>query len=157
MPTKKRNPTAGYSKQALNLYHLRRIAMGLEIGGTLSEADRVFIVRAFKAIGTGADPKEALGIKGARGQRVAESPNAKLAMTYIATLIAPVEDGGRGMSVDEAIADAAEPDESGFSFGLTEETLRYYWTHNIYGQDRSMQRPIETLPDYPRDKANEPK
>jgi len=131
--------------------------MNLEDNATLNENDRSFLVNAFLEINRGIDANEALGVKAKRGERKTVDSRPQSAMNYIANLIKPVDLGGLGMTVEEAIVYTAEDDEMGGSFGLTEDSLRYYWTHGIYGHSTQMARPIETLPDRAKSKARNPK
>jgi len=157
MPVKKRNPGAKPSQLQLNFYRLRRIAIDLEDNVSLTKEDRSFLVKAFLDINRGIDANEALGVKAKRGERKKVDPIAQVAMICIAKLIEPVEEGGFGMSIADAIAEAARTGKNEASFGMTEDSLRYYWTHGIYGHSTQMARPIETLPDRAKSKARNPK
>ena len=157
MPVKKRGSDAKPSQLQMNLYRLRCIALYLENDAALNQNDRSFLVKAFLDINSGIDANEALGVKAKRGERKTVDSRPQSAMNYIAKLIKPVDVGGLGMTVEEAIAYTAEDDEMDGSFGLSEETLRYYWTHGIYGHSTQMARPLETLPDRAKIKARNPK
>lgn len=157
MPVKKRGSDTKPSLLQMNLYRLRRIAMDLEDKATLNESDRSFLINAFLDINRGIDANEALGVKAKRGQRKKVDPIAQVAMICIAKLIEPVEEGGFGMSIADAIAEAARTGKNEASFGMTEDSLRYYWTHGIYGHSTQMARPIETLPDRAKSKARNTK
>ncbi len=157
MPVKKRGSDTKPSLLQMNLYRLRRIAMDLEDSATLSESDRFFLINAFLDINRGIDANEALGVKAKRGQRKTFDSRAQLVMTWIAAVIKPISEGGLGMSVDDAIEEAARTRKNEASFGLSLETIRYYWTHGIHGNSTQMARPIETLPDRTKRNTREPK
>lgn len=67
-------------------------------------------------------------------------------MSYIATLIAPESDGGCGMTLEDAIDDAAKKSKGKARFGYTAETLKNYWNNHPKWRTRDFLPPIETLP-----------
>ena len=150
--TKKRGEASEYTRLQLNQYRLRFIAMELEYGRELSIPDTCFLLKALRKIGEGGDANEALGVKARRGERknpesTAKARNVRFAMSFIATLIAPESEGGRGMALEDAIDEAAKKLKSEVNFGYTRETLSHYWDNHPEWRTRKFPRPIETLPD----------
>ena len=120
--TKKRGEASEYTRLQLNQYRLRFIAMELEYGRELSIPDTCFLLKALRKIGEGGDANEALGVKARRGERknpesTAKARNVRFAMSFIATLIAPESEGGRGMALEDAIDEAAKKLKSEVNFG----------------------------------------
>ena len=116
---------------------LRRISEDLR-SGNLSEKDKTFLCDALNRIASGEDAKKALDVKPKRGERSSKSShkaqknsNIKLilALSWIATAKSPKDDGGLGLTLEEAIGLIGESGAQG-GFGLTEETLKTYWTKN---------------------------
>ena len=121
---------------------LLRIAKLLDKGEALPCEDRIFISEALVKISQGEDAKTALNVKAKRGERVSKlsQDNARIsdarkimAMSWVAVATLPFEDGGLGLSNEEAIGRIGEfstlfEDEK--AFGLTEETLLTYWAKN---------------------------
>jgi hypothetical protein len=148
----KRTPKIGlYSRLELTQYRLRIIADDLENGRPLHPKTLDFLVEALWKIGKGADANEALQVKAKRGERKTEKEKARrlrmmLALSWIASVIRTPEEGGDGMTLEEAIADAAEYRSGETSFGLSEDSLRTYWSQYPELRSPSILRPIETLP-----------
>ena len=150
--TKKREIDGAYTRLQVNQYRLRRLAMELEFGGELSIQDTIFLFKALRKIGEGADANEALGVKARQGERknprnTAKADHARFALSFIAVLIAPETEGGFGMDLKDAIDETAEKFKNEANFGYTADTLTYYWDHHPEWRTRQFSRPIETLPD----------
>ena len=150
--TKKREEHGLHTRLQLNQYRLRVLAMELEFGRELSVPDTIFLFKALRKIGEGADANEALGVKARKGERknprnTAKANHARFALSFIAVLIAPEVDGGFGMDLKEAIDHAAEKFKNEARFGYTTETLTHYWDNHPEWRTRHFPRPIETLPD----------
>jgi hypothetical protein len=110
---------------------LRRIAKALESGTTLSPIDRNFLSVALSAVADGADANKALGIKAKRGERKSKKSRGrrvtkKHAMAWIAAARLPEEEGGLGLTLEQACALVSNEGLNGH-FYLTEDTLRSYW------------------------------
>ena len=69
------------------------------------------------------------------------------ARSWIAAAISPIEEGGLGMSLPDAISDAAEKRPNEAYFGLSAETPTHCWTHYVGSRDRAFSRPLSSLPD----------
>jgi hypothetical protein len=154
--TKRKNANAEqYSRLELAQYRLRKLAVDLEDGVAVSASERSFLVAALKQIGRGDDANVVLGVTARRGERKTAAQAAKrdkirFAMSIIAALIEPREEGGPGMSLEEAIASAAETRPGEARFGLSEETLRTYWGNHPEWRSPAFPRPIASLPDHQR-------
>ena len=156
--TKKKILNDGYSKLQQAQYNLRFIANELESGRNLSECLHKFLVDCLWRIGKGEDANAVFQVKPARGERRSNRNKIQpfkvsMALAWIATAIAPSEDGGLGLTLDDAIAQIASvSDETTGSTKTapwgryTEETLRYHWTHNPEMQRQEFPQPIELLP-----------
>lgn len=110
---------------------LRRISKTLGSGTTLSPIDRDFLSDALSAVADGDDANKALGVKAKRGERKSKKSRSrqvtkKHAMAWIAAARLPEEEGGLGLTLEEACALVSDNGFSG-NFYLTEETLRSYW------------------------------
>ena len=101
----------------------------------LSDEDRLFLGNALVHIGNGEDVRVSLDIKVGRGQDSYKSAlncenRKRLAMGFVATAKAPVEEGGLGLTheqVKELIANVPIAEEF---FGLDADTIESYWNHN---------------------------
>ena len=141
------------------------MAMELEFGKELSILDTGFLIQALRKIGEGGDANVALRLKVRKGERkhpanTAKTNQRRFALSYIATLIAPVSEGGLGMTPEDAIDDAAKKFKGQANFGYTVETLTNYWNNHPEWRTRDFPRPIETLPDraqYEAELTTEPK
>jgi hypothetical protein len=170
--TKRKAQVGPYSRLELAQFRLRKIALALSKGQSLSPEDRQslspedlsFLTTALDRIGAGDDANEVLGVKAGRGERkTVESAQKKtlieLAMSWIAAVIIPKEEGGLGKTLDQAFEAAARqipgnanlPGDANLpnnaNFGLSEDTLRQYWADYPQMRRRSFKRPIHTLPD----------
>jgi hypothetical protein len=121
---------------------LIEIAKCIEGGDSLSDIDAAFLSGALLKIAEGQDPKVALDIKGKRGERFSkdyqdEVKQGKLMKSYalgwLAGAIAPLEEDGLGLKLEDAIGRIGElslTPEDVKAFGFTEETLKTYWAKN---------------------------
>jgi hypothetical protein len=146
-----------YSRLELAQYRLRKIAVDLLDGAALSSDDRYFLIGAFWGIGKGDDSNVMLGVKAKRGERktpeqVAKRDKMRFALSWIAAAMRPAENGGLGMSLDDAIASAAKKKRGKFIFGLSGDTLRTYWKSHPEWHSPSFPRPLSSLPDPGRGK-----
>ena len=150
--TKKRGEASEYTRLQLNQYRLRFIAMELEYGRELSIPDTCFLLKALRKIGEGADANKALGVKARKGERnkpenTIKESRVRIALSFIATLIASENEGGRGMALKDAIDEVAKKLKNEANFGYTPDTLTHYWDNHREWRTRQFPRPIETLPD----------
>ena len=120
---------------------LRKIAKAIE-NNSLEVDDKLFISNALIRISDGVDAKEALNVKPKRGERVSKAYQERLkiseakkvfALSWIAAATSPYEEGGLGLSNEDAIGLIGEwsaelADEK--AFGFTEETLLTYWAQH---------------------------
>jgi hypothetical protein len=143
--TKRKNVDDGhYSQLELNQYRLRKIALDL-FNGVALRADREFLIGALWGIGNGDDANEILGVKAKRGERrtaehVAKRDRIRFVLSWVAGVIRPTEEDGKGLALDEALAAAAE------NFGLNEDTVRTWWHSHPKLRSPSFDRPISSLP-----------
>ena len=112
---------------------LRRIAQTIESEETLDETDRRFLIVALTDIADGKDAASALDVKAKRGERKSKQSSQrrldrKLALAWIAAARLPENEGGLGLTLDDACAKLSALDPNLFNF--TEETLRSYWSKN---------------------------
>lgn len=150
--TRRKQADAPYSRLQLAQYRLRNIAMHLEYGNPLPEDDKNFLISALNKAGRGSDANAAFAVKAKRGERkvpanTIKTQKIRFALSFIATLNAPETDGGFGMDLLDAIAEAARKFKDEANFKYTEETLEHYWNHYPEWRTRQFPRPIETLPD----------
>ena len=109
---------------------LRKIAQHLKVGTALADLDRRFIASALAHIADGEDAEAALGVKAKRGEKKGKNARkrktiSEMALAWIAAAKLPEEEGGLGLTLEEA---RAKIGENGLhAFGLTEETLKTYW------------------------------
>lgn len=107
---------------------LRQLANLIASGSAINDNDRKFLSDALRDIADGDDANKALGVKAKRGERKSKKSQIRKvteihAMAWIAAAKLPQQDGGLGLSLEEACALAGNLK----AFGLTEETLRSYW------------------------------
>jgi hypothetical protein len=150
--TKKKKSESRYSRLELAQYRLRCIALEIEKNEKLSIRDQKFLVSALNAISNGKDANEMLCVKATRGERKTREQylkrdNTTFALAWLATATAPVAEGGCGMTLDEAIAEAVREDPKEVSFGLSEDSLRSLWVSNPDLRKRAFQRPLHSMPD----------
>ena len=109
-------------------HHLRRIADG---------EDAKFLSDALRKIADGEDAKKTLGVNAKRGERTSKTEQNRiyeseikksLALAWIAAAKASEEESGLELTLEAAISMIGEHDTN--AFGLTEETLKTYWTSN---------------------------
>jgi len=110
---------------------LRKISKTLKSKTTLSPIDRDFLSDALSAVADGNDANKALGVKAKRGERKSKKSRSrqvtkKHAMAWIAAARLTEEEGGLGLTLEEACALVSDKGLSGH-FYLSEETLRSYW------------------------------
>ena len=129
-------------------HKLRIMAAALRTGDLTTE-DTDFLSDALIRIADGEDAKTVLNIKAKRGERSSKSSheaqknsniNQRLALSWIATAKAPEVNGGLGLTLEEAIGLIGESGTQG-GFGLTEETLKTYWTKNPDKQELEFKLP----------------
>jgi hypothetical protein len=107
------------------------------------------VVDALWRIGCSEDATEVLGTKAKRGERrsvgeAEKSDRKTFAISLVAAAIRPKEDGGVGISLDDAFVEAGE------LFRLDEETVRTYWHDHPELRSPSFDRPITSLPNRAR-------
>jgi hypothetical protein len=154
MTKRKRTDEDPYTRLELAQYRLRKMALDLD-NGVLSSDDRDFLVGALWGIGKGDDANVILGVKARRGERktseeASKRDRARMAIGWIAAAIRPKEDGedgGLGMSLDDAFASAGKKRRGKFIFGLSEDSLRTTWTSHPEWHSPSFPRPISSFPD----------
>lgn len=121
---------------------LIKISETIKAGNVLSEADAKFLSDALVNIAEGEDPQRALDIKAKRGERTSKAYQEKVehgdlmksfALGWLATAIAPLDEGGLGLSNEAAfvmIGEFSPVFKDTKAFGFTEETLKTYWADN---------------------------
>lgn len=128
---------------------LIEIAECIKGGASLSDADAAFLSVALVKIAEGEDPKAALDIKAKRGERISKDYQDKVkqgelmksfALGWLATAIAPEEEGGLGLTNEVAfgmIGELSPVFKDMKAFGFTEETLKTYWAQNPDKHERT--------------------
>jgi hypothetical protein len=105
------------------------IAESIKSGINLNHVDAIFLSDALYKIVEGEDPKQVLNIKPKRGERTGKAYQQKLkdgelrktvALSWIAAATLPENEGGLGLTVEEATGRAET------MFGYTYETLNTY-------------------------------
>jgi hypothetical protein len=128
---------------------LRNIAIALK-SGDLTNEETDFLSDALIRIADGEDAKTALNINAKRGERSSKSSHEAqknsetlriFALGWIATAKATALEDGLGLTLDEAIGLIGENSTLGKRFGLTEETLKTYWSQNPDLQNLKMNLP----------------
>lgn len=94
---------------------------------SIEEGDSEFFGNALINIGKGENPDGELDIRVGRGQISAKKAyendqNYRLFCGWLHAATKDIPDGGKGMTIENAVAEAADTR----AFGLTEETLRTY-------------------------------
>lgn len=112
---------------------LSRIARAIGAGKGLRPTDRTFLTDALNLIAAGEDANSALNVRAGKGERKGLAArkkdfNRRLAMGWIAAARLPLEEGGLGLTLEQAVGMIGENNRK--NFGLTEETLRTYWNKN---------------------------
>lgn len=112
---------------------LRRIARALSGGKAMQEVDRVFLITALNAIADGKNADAILEVKGQKGKRKGAAASQRqgikrFAMAWIAAAKAPIENGGLGLTLEQATGLIGE--NGAKNFGLTEESLKTYWNNS---------------------------
>ena len=132
---------------------LLTIAKSIETGVALSDADADFLSGALEKIADGVDPSLALDVKAKRGEKTSKAHQEKvkhsefmkaLALRWLATAIAPEEEGGLGLSNEQAfgmIGELSPVFKDTKAFGFTEETLKTYWADNPEMHHRTFKLP----------------
>ncbi len=123
---------------------LRKIGNLVASGSALSKEDRTFLSAALRDIADGEDAAEALDVKAKRGERKSKKSRERkktmqFALGWIAAARLPEEEGGLGLTLEDACAKLGENGLK--AFGLTEETIRSYWNKNP--ENRSVEFKIE--------------
>ena len=107
---------------------LRNLAEQIAIGAPLDEEEKEFLSTALIEIANGEDAELALDVKAKRGERKGEhAQNTKIQLAYykpwIATAIAPENEGGLGYTVQDAVAKIKS-----IATNLpAEDTIARYW------------------------------
>lgn len=127
---------------------LREISNILKNNQSLPEEDKQFLIIALTQIADGMDANQALNVKARRGERKSKIAQDKkytseilkrCALSWIATAKTSEEDGGLGLTLEDAIGRIGE---NGFhAFGFTEETLKTYWNKHSDLQERGFNLP----------------
>ncbi len=123
---------------------LRKIGNLVASRSALSTEDRTFLSAALRDIADGEDAAEALDVKAKRGERKSKKSRERkktmqFALGWIAAARLPEEEGGLGLTLEDACAKLGENGLK--AFGLTEETIRSYWNKNT--ENRSVEFKIE--------------
>ena len=110
----------------------------------LSDDEQEFLSSALNQIASGEDAELALNVKAKKGERKSKSvqdalQNRQFAMGWLATAIAPIDEGGLGLT----LLDASSKVKLNFTNLPTEESLRRYW--NNYKKDN--ERTFKSLTD----------
>lgn len=109
---------------------LKKIASLISADKPLDVHDKEFLVSALIEITKGQDAEVALEVKAKKGERKGEHArkakfNQELVFGWLATAIAPEEEGGLGLTLKDAVAKVkAEWDHL-----PSEESLRRYWNN----------------------------
>ena len=96
----------------------------------LSENEKEFLSSALTQIASGEDAELALNVKPRKGERKSKSvqdslQNRQFAMGWLATAIAPIDEGGLGLT----LLDASSKIKLNFKNLPSEESLRRYWNN----------------------------
>lgn len=114
------------------MQHLRQLGLKISDGKKLTIQEEEYLGKALVAIAGGAEPKQSLGIKPQKGEKVGidakQAENRRrLAISWIKTAILPAEEGGLGLTLSEAIEKIGDVNNQNPPFGLSEETLKNKW------------------------------
>jgi len=96
----------------------------------VSENEKEFLSSALTQIALGEDAELALNVKPRKGERKSKSvqdslQNRQFAMGWLATAIAPIDEGGLGLT----LLDASSKIKLNFKNLPSEESLRRYWNN----------------------------
>ena len=96
----------------------------------LSDNDKEFLSSALTQIASGENAELALNVKARKGERKSKSvqdalQNRQFAMGWLATAIAPIDEGGLGLT----LLDASSKIKLNFKNLPSEESLRRYWNN----------------------------
>jgi len=117
--------------------HLKGIGEALLNARELSTEQREFIGNALIRISEGAEPREQLNLKAKRGERTSlasheartQAQNRKhMVCAWMFIAMQSIQDGGLGMTFEKAAGTIGE--NQLHTFGLTEETIKSYWSKN---------------------------
>jgi hypothetical protein len=118
------------------LKRIQKLADDLQ-AGKLKDADKQALVEALRKIADGENPSQALDVQASRGERRSKASidskrNKALlrqhAMAWIAAATASEEDGGLGLTLDQAIDLLGRLRSN--PFGVSPDTLRKYWNNS---------------------------
>ena len=106
----------------------------------LSDNEKEFLSSALTQIASGEDAELALNVKARKGERKSKSvqdalQNRQFAMGWLATAIAPIEEGGLGLT----LLDASSKIKLNFKNLPSEESLRRYWNDYKKNNRRTFQ------------------
>jgi hypothetical protein len=119
---------------------LKKIAGQISEDKQLSPEDKEFLVKALIEISNGEDAETSLAVKAKKGERKSKHAkdnkfNLELAYGWIATAIAPEDEGGLGLT----LRDAVERLTAEWSQFVSEETLLRYWNNVKNNQERDFE------------------
>ena len=88
---------------------IRNIAKTLSDDEKLSDLDKEFLINALQNIANGNDAEKELGVKAKKGERKSRHTrvakiNSTLVNGWLATAIAPVNEGGLGLTLKKAVS-----------------------------------------------------
>lgn len=107
---------------------LKVLAKKIYENTSLSDNEQEFLSYALNQIASGEDADLALNVKAKKGERISKSvqdalQNRRFAMGWLATAIAPIDEGGLGLT----LLDASSKVKLHFKNLPSEESLRRYW------------------------------
>ena len=117
--------------------YIRGIGEALLNGSELTPEQREFIGNALVRISEGVEPKEQLDLRAKRGEHTSlesheirtQAQNKKhMVCGWMYIAMQSTQDGGLGMTFDQAAGTIG--DNQLYAFGLTEETIKSYWSKN---------------------------
>ncbi len=150
--TKNRRATSkAHSDLALNQYRLRVIAMFLEDNIPLPQSESQFLITSLRLIGEGHDANDVLKVKLKPGERkymneLHPLERRQLAMSWIVAAMRPESEGGLGLSLEDALEQAAVHHSKEANFGFTAETLLHYWNNFPEQRTASFSPPLSSEP-----------
>ena len=114
------------------MQHLKQLGLKISAGEKLTIQEKEYLSKALVAIAGGADPKQSLGIKPQKGEKVGidakQAENRRrLAIAWVKTALLPVEEEGLGLTLREAIEKIGDVINQDPPFGMSEETLKNKW------------------------------